>query len=475
MITSDERRPRLLLSAYQCGPGMGSVSQIGWHWYSRLARRLPVTLLTHSRNRTAIDAAGGPVGKSRILYVDTEWFAGPLYRVASRIFPNSEHAVFLVSSLDFYVYDREALRIARQGTRDGSSWDIVHAPTPVSPLAATQLYRLGLPVVLGPWNGNLGLPPGFRDILRKDSAWLYPARHLGRLVDALVGGTRHATALLTATESTSAGIPRRYHHLCVPMLENGVDLETFAAGPWPVAPRTVPVDVFEAEPGVDAEPLRLLFVGRLVPFKGVGMLIDAVARLSAEIPIELCIVGEGPMAGEWREQVSRLGLTVQVRFTGNLPPREVAREMHAAHVFCLPSVRESGGAVLLEAMACARPVIAVGFGGPAEIVDETVGLTLPPAGPTAVVEGFVSALRDLVRHPETWRRRGEAGRQRAEERYSWDAKVDSAISLYRDLLVDPVTARIRRQGPADAPPIPAAARLDRARIAHRTDQNGSRR
>lgn len=462
MFTSDDRRPRLLLSAYQCGPGMGSVSQIGWHWYSRLARRLPVTLLTHSRNRAAIDTAGGPVWESRILYVDTEWFAGPLYRFASRIFRNSEHAVFLVSSLDFYVYDREALRIAGEEIRGGSAWDLVHAPTPVSPLAATRLHRLGLPVVLGPWNGNLGLPPGFRDILRKDSAWLYPVRHLGRLFDAILGGTRHASVLLTATASTTAGIPRRYHHLCVAMLENGVELETFTAAPWPIAPGVVsknaledgPKDEAGLEAGGDVEPLRLVFVGRLVPFKGVGMLLDAVSRLSGEIPIRLCIVGEGPMAGEWRAQVARLGLTGQVRFAGNLPPREVAREMHAAHVFCLPSVRESGGAVLLEAMACARPVIAVGFGGPAEIVDESVGLALPPTGPESVIEGFVAALRDVVRHPETWRRRGEAGRQRAEERYSWDAKVDAAVALYRDLLADPVAARTRRRVSVAAQPIP---------------------
>uniref|UniRef100_UPI0035934FA5 glycosyltransferase n=1 Tax=Thiocapsa sp. TaxID=2024551 RepID=UPI0035934FA5 len=293
---SGAQGPRLLLSAYQCGPGMGSVSQIGWHWYSRLARRLPTTLLTHVRNRPAIEAAGGPVGEGRILYVDTEWFAGPLYRVASRIFPKSEHAVFLVSSLDFYVYDREALRIARAESRDGMPWDIVHAPTPVSPLAATRLHRLGLPVVLGPWNGNLGLLPGFRDILRADSAWLYPVRHLGRVIDALAGGTRHATAILTATRSAIAGIPRRYHRLCLPMLENGVELETFPAAPWPTAP------------GVAGEPLRVVFVGRLVPFKGVGMLLDAVARLAPEMPIRLCIVGEGPLSGEWREQAARLGL-----------------------------------------------------------------------------------------------------------------------------------------------------------------------
>jgi glycosyltransferase involved in cell wall biosynthesis len=84
-------------------------------------------------------------------------------------------------------------------------------------------------------------------------------------------------------------------------------------------------------------------------------------------------------------------------------------------------------------MACARPVIAVGFGGPAEIVDDEVGRLLPATGPEAVIAGLVSALEDLVSHPDAWRRRGEAGRARVEARYSWDAKIDRAVALYRQV------------------------------------------
>ena len=105
--------PRVLLSAYQCGPGMGSVSQIGWEWYSRLSRRLPVTLVTHERNRATLTTAGVPFAGSEVHYIDTEWFAVPLYRNARRVFRKSEHSVFLVSSLDYFVYDREALERLR--------------------------------------------------------------------------------------------------------------------------------------------------------------------------------------------------------------------------------------------------------------------------------------------------------------------------------------------------------------------------
>ncbi len=109
-----DKEIRVLLSAYQCGAGMGSVSQIGWEWYQRLSKLCQVTLLTHVRNRSTLEAAGVLPENSKVVFIDTEWFAGPLYRFASRSFPRSEHPKFLIASLDFFVYDWIATRQCRQ-------------------------------------------------------------------------------------------------------------------------------------------------------------------------------------------------------------------------------------------------------------------------------------------------------------------------------------------------------------------------
>jgi len=413
--------PRVLLAAYQCGPGLGSVSQIGWHWYARLARQLPVTLVTHVRNAPALRAAGAPLAGSEVIYIDTERFAGPLYRLASRLFPRSQHAVFLISSLDYYVYDRAAVRELRRRQAQGHRWDLVHAPTPVSPMAATRLHQLGLPVILGPWNGGLGSPPAFREIMGEDAGWLYPLRRLGRLMDGLTGSTRRARVILTATRATLEAIPRRDRPRCLPMLENGVDLDIFTPAPWPPPPSP-------------EQPLQVVYVGRLVPFKGVSMLLEAAERVCRRLPLRVTLVGDGPLEADLRAETAARGLQAVVNFTGALPPAAVAAHLRAAHVFCLPSVRESGGAVLLEALASARPVIAVAFGGPAEIVDDAIGLALPPDGRAAVVAGLETALLDVAQQPDQWRQRGETGRLRAEQRYSWDAKVSAAVDLYGSLL-----------------------------------------
>ena len=408
---------RVLMSAYQCGPGMGSVSQIGWEWYSRMSRRARVTLVTHIRNRAALSAAGAPLPRSEILYIDTEWFAGPLYRLASKLFPKSRHPVFLVSSLDFFVYDYAAARRLRGRVGRGQGWDVVHAVTPLTAMAPTRLHGLGAPMVWGPLNNGVTTPAGFPDLARQGSTWLYNVRGLGRAADGLIRCSRRSEVILTATRATRRSLPKDCLRRCVSMIENGVDFDVFRPTPWPRPPG----------PG---RPLRALFVGRLLPLKAVHLLFGAMACLARSCPIELVVVGDGPMREDWERRAERLGLAEAVTFTGALPPAGVARRMSEAHVLCLPSVRESGGAVLLEAMASRRPVIAVAAGGPAEVVDDGVGRAVSARGPEEALRGFRDALADISRRPDEWRERGEEGCRRARTRYGWEAKVDRGVGIY---------------------------------------------
>ncbi len=411
------RRLRVLLSAYQCGPEMGSVSQIGWEWYSRLSRVASVTLVTHIRNRACLMAAGAPLPGSEVVYIDTEWFAGPLYRLASRLFPNSQHAVFLLSSADFYLFDYIALRQLRKRRGD---WDLTHAVTPVSPLAATRLHRLGIPLIVGPWNGGLNSPNTFPELMKQDSNWIYQIRGLGRILDWLFGCTRNAALVLSATASTDRTLPSDAPTLR--MIENGVDLDRFHTSDSAIRST--------------AAPMKILFVGRLLPFKGVPMLLRAVSQIYRELAISLTIVGDGPMKSELERLSSELNLSNVVTFLGNLPLTEVAEQMRRADVFCLPSIRESGGAVLLEAQASGLPVIAVNYGGPAEIVDDEVGHLVSAAGPEQLMSELVETLRDISRNPEKWHRRGMAGRKRAEREYGWDARMKSAVGIYERVLTE---------------------------------------
>lgn len=136
------------------------------------------------------------------------------------------------------------------------------------------------------------------------------------------------------------------------------------------------------------EPLRILYVGRLVPEKGVQFLLKAVKLLSAELPCMLWIAGEGPYAGELRRLCVSLGLEDSVSWLGWLPWGEkVFARMREADVFVLPSQPGIEGLplVLAEAMSQSLPVVASATGGILELVKhEETGLLFPPGDHVAL-------------------------------------------------------------------------------------------
>ena len=405
--------PRILLSAYQCAPGQGSVSQIGWEWYSRLARNASVTLVTHIRNKPFLEAAGAPFNGTEIIYIDTEWFARRMYGTARFLFPGSEHSVFLLSSVDFFVYDRAALRVLEPRRAE---WDVIHIVTPVSPSSHSVLGRLGLPVLRGPLNGGLRTPPNFPEFMRADSAWLYSLRDLAKPLQSILNNPPSAT--FYANQSTWGALSLAERQQAERLPEIAVDPALFPAAPWP------------GDPG-SGRPLQVLFVGRLIPAKALPLLFEGARRALGHVPIEVTVIGDGPMRPTWETESK--ALPYPVHFLGSRNAREVSAAFAASHVFCLPSIRESGGAVLLEAMSAARPAIAVNYGGPAELVDETTGRLVPADSAESVAAGIAAALREVIDQPNEWRLRGVAGRHRVVRNHTWDHRVQRGLALYRRL------------------------------------------
>lgn len=139
----------------------------------------------------------------------------------------------------------------------------------------------------------------------------------------------------------------------------------------------------------DAEVVT--YVGRLVPEKGLRELLIAAGQLRASRPrLQLVLVGEGPMHAELAALAAAGDLPV--RFAGTRPPAEVARWMCASDLVTLPSYSEGHPNVLVEALACGRPVVATPVGGIPEVVDAASGVLVPARDPAALAEGLDQAL-----------------------------------------------------------------------------------
>jgi glycosyltransferase involved in cell wall biosynthesis len=175
---------------------------------------------------------------------------------------------------------------------------------------------------------------------------------------------------------------------------------------------------------------RFLFVGRLVDWKGVDILLDAFAQVRAKVPASLEIVGDGPRRARLTAQAERLGCGPDVSFPGWLDRPACAQRMRSCDVFVSPSLQESGGVAILEAMACARPVIASAWGGHLATIDETAGILVDVSSRAAMVRGLADAMTRLAGDPGLRAQLGKAARRRVETRYSWDVLVEATLRIY---------------------------------------------
>ena len=118
----------------------------------------------------------------------------------------------------------------------------------------------------------------------------------------------------------------------------------------------------------------------------------------------------------------RTGMKDYVKFHGFLPQAVVAELLRASNAMVLPSMRECGGAVVLEAMASGVPVIAANWGGPVDYISEGAGFLIPPDTPEEFVKGLARAMVWLSKNPEVGAQIGQAARARALQLYDWPVR-----------------------------------------------------
>jgi rhamnosyl/mannosyltransferase len=175
----------------------------------------------------------------------------------------------------------------------------------------------------------------------------------------------------------------------------------------------------------------VLFVGRLVPYKGVDVLVDAAARLTAA---RVLIAGSGPLRPMLEARAAAAGLGDRVEFLGPLSESDLAAYLHACDVFVLPSVsrQETFGVVQLEAMACGKPVVSTDLptGVPWVNLHERTGLVVPPGD----AEALAAALTRLLADPALRAQYGEAGRARVERDFTVQAMTAATTAVYREIL-----------------------------------------
>ncbi len=198
---------------------------------------------------------------------------------------------------------------------------------------------------------------------------------------------------------------------------------------------TIPlgVDTTVFRPGVERVPGRVACVASAdAPLKGVSYLLEAVAKLSAERPIELVLVSKLDPNGPSAKLIDDLAIRDKVTVVSGLEDQEMADLLASAEVACVPSLYEGFSLPAVEAMSCATPLVATRAGAIPEVVgtDGEAALLVPPSDSGKLAESIGRLLDDAPLRA----RMGQAGRSRVEERYSWAAVAAKTAAHYETVL-----------------------------------------
>jgi glycosyltransferase involved in cell wall biosynthesis len=209
----------------------------------------------------------------------------------------------------------------------------------------------------------------------------------------------------------------------VRIVPNGVDSEKFK-------PTEIQAEL-KRRFGLNAAPV-VLFVGNLIPRKGVGFLVEAAKIVTKTQPdAQFVLVGDGPMKTQLTTDLAAANLTGNFVFKNGLSEQELTAMYGCSDVFVLPSIQEGQGIVLLEASASGKPVVAFNIGGVNEAVrNGETGLLTSRANLGELAEALLKLLGDA----ELRMRMGSAGRRFVVENYSWDICAQKMLGVYREAL-----------------------------------------
>ncbi len=362
---------KLLAFAYACEPAEGSEPGAGWMWARMLARFGDTWVLTRANNRDRIESAIGAMPERdslHFVYVDLPPWARSWKRGIRGL--RSYYLLWQIAAL------REAKRLHRS-----IGFDLVWHLTLANAWLGSLAPLVGPPFVFGPVGGGVGPPWRLVPSMGAGPTAYEVARGVGRTAGRYLNPLARlawgrALLILVQNHETIDWLPRRHRHRA----------------------RTFPHVVLSAVPDVEgaaADRSRTaLFAGRLLPWKGVDLAIEAVARLP---DWRLLICGDGPDDARLRDVASRAGVQDRTVFNGWLRREDLLRMMREeAGVFLFPSLHDEAGWVVVEALAAELPIVCLAHGGP-PLLAGGYGIGVPASGSRSAVTSRLAAELERAR------------------------------------------------------------------------------
>lgn len=400
ILANDPQMKKIVLIASNFGQNFGGEAIKAWQ-YAKFLKKAGYQLLiiSHERCRDEI-AAEFQSDDYRLIFDD--WITMVLWKTPLRIF------------MSFYFHWLVRNVIRRENLDpDGH---ILHYIAPISPVAV-RLPPKGFQVVMGPLSGNIYYPPAFkgrmsfkdrlREQLHKSSQWL-----MGKVF----GDKRRANTIL------NSGYERTRESLLIAGCRDDQFLDVVDSGVSENIASTVRFRHAD-------DNFRFVCIGRLVDVKAFDLAIRAVAKVDPRITLDIYGVGN---QREMLEQLSvELGLEGRVKFCGWLEHDKLVETCRNYRGFVFPSLADSNGIVVQEAMMLGLPAVMLRWGGPAMLADDESAIYIDPNSEEHVIAEMARGMERLATDGEFAENLAVRARNIAEARFTWDAVAASWENSYR--------------------------------------------
>lgn len=413
------QRLRVLISAYACEPHKGSEPEVGWQWALQMARFHDVTVLTRANNRPIIEPELERLRGTRPL-------PRFIYHDRSPLLLDMKRRV-RATKLYYLLWQRSAREVVAR-LHEVHQFDLMHHVTFAAFRYPVAIWGHGAPTIWGPIGGIESIPLRLLPWHHPDSLIYEMARNGSNVLQAtpihvLPRRARVSTLVLATTPEMQKVLKQ-------------MDVEAQLVPTIGLNPAELPA---HRPRGASTGPLKLLFVGNIITLKGVDLALKALKESNTDATFT--IVGSGAYLNAAVKLTTRLGLSERVRFVGRLPRADVLKLFSDFDAFIFPSLHDTGGYAVIEAMFNELPVICLDCGGPAVAVQENCGFKVPVDSPGRVVAGLAAAIRKYSDDRALLLAHGRNARARVLDYYDWDRKGGQMSECYTRAVAKHILAK----------------------------------
>lgn len=400
---------KILISAYACIPDRGSEEGNGWFYSSLISQQgYQVWCLTRNIGQAEIERKLQQSPHPNLTFV---------YVTVPRWIDKAYHGGLLGMYFHYLYWQWATLKVAKQLSRK-HQFDLVHHVSYTSLQLGSFLYKLKRPFIYGPVGGGQEAPASMRQYFKeywaKERLRSLVSRLMLRFNPGCYQSVRQAAYVLAWNEDT-----RRM----INTLGRTTGVEKEFGG---VSHHFIPHEPAHRR---SHRVLQLVWVGRLMPRKALELSLHGFSKVNPQLPIHLTVVGDGEMGKYMPEYIANYQLESRVTWVGKVSYEQVKDYYRQADVFLFTSLRDTGPAQLMEAMAYSLPVVTLDLHGQAELVDSSTGIRVPVTEPETVATELAKAIEWMYYNENE---RIEMGRNAFHfaQRQNWESKVRHIIQKY---------------------------------------------